>query len=185
MNLEGVNKNWLRDNYPEYEELLKEMSKVELTPTEPYKLNLKVVNKSDNENPKYESAEASGFDLRANLTESVTLKTLKRQIIPTGLFFDLPKGFEIQVRPRSGLAAKHGITVLNTPGTVDSDYTGEIKVILVNLSNDEFTVNHGDRIAQAVISSVTNSNIFNFNFVDKIEKITDRGESGFGSTGIQ
>ncbi len=149
-----------------------------------YRLTLKIVNKSNNENPKYESLGASGFDLRANLENPIILKSLERYAIPTGLYFDIPTGYEIQVRPRSGLAAKNGITILNSPGTVDSDYTGEIKIILANLSKDDFIINNGDRIAQGVLATVLNNTIFKFEFVDEIEKITERGESGFGSTGI-
>jgi len=150
-----------------------------------YKTNINILNKSNNENPKYESSGASGFDFRANLDKPVTINSLERTIIPTGLFFELPVGFELQVRPRSGLAAKNGITVLNSPGTVDVDYTGEVKIILVNLSNEPFTINNGDRIAQGVFATVTNERILNLNFIDKIEKVTKRNESGFGSTGLQ
>ena len=120
-----------------------------------YKIKIKYINKSDNENPVYAKEGDSGFDLRAN--EGGTLKTLERKLVSTGLFFELPDGYEMQVRPRSGLAFKHGITVLNTPGTVDTGYRGEIKVLLINLSNEDFTWSKGERIAQAVISSRVSS----------------------------
>lgn len=129
--------------------------------------------------PEYQTPEAAGSDLCAFLKESVTLKPGERRLIPTGLKVELPYGFELQVRPRSGLALKKGVTVLNTPGTVDSDYRGEIGVILINLGEEDFTVNDGDRIAQAVVAPVTHAYFF------KSEKLneTSRGEGGFGSTG--
>ncbi len=144
------------------------------------KLPIKFINKSDNENPTYAKVGDSGFDLRS--TEGGTLKPLERTIVPTGLFFELPDGYELQVRPRSGLAAKHGITVLNTPGTVDTGYRGEIKVILVNLSNDTFTFEKGERVAQAVIASRVSSD---FGELIEVTNISDseRGIDGFGSTG--
>ena len=144
------------------------------------KLPIKFINKSDNENPTYTKVGDSGFDLRS--TEGGTLKPLERTIVPTGLFFELPDGYELQVRPRSGLAAKHGITVLNTPGTVDTGYRGEIKVILVNLSNDTFTFEKGERVAQAVIASRVSSD---FGELIEVTNISDseRGIDGFGSTG--
>ncbi len=146
------------------------------------KLPIKFINKSDNENPVYAKVGDSGFDLRC--TEGGTLKPLERLIVPTGLFFELPDGYELQVRPRSGLAAKHGITVLNTPGTVDTGYRGEIKVILVNLSNDEFTFEKGERIAQAVIASRVSSD---FGELIEVTNLSDseRGLGGFGSTGTK
>lgn len=148
-----------------------------------FSLTLKFENRSTNPNPEYAKDGDSGFDLRANLDNPITLHTLERAIVPTGLFFELPLGFEIQVRPRSGLAANHGITVLNTPGTLDSGYRGELKIILVNLSNQPYTVNHGDRIAQAVFAAVIGKQLINFEKVDKINNDTDRGAGGLGSTG--
>ena len=150
------------------------------------KLELKFSNKSDNEDPKYATDGASGFDLRANLAEeggTITIKSGKRYIVPTGLFFEIPENFEIQVRPRSGLAAKNGVTVLNTPGTIDSDYRGEIKIILINLGDEDFVVNHGDRIAQAVFAPVYAKNVLNLVRVNEINTNTERSEGGFGSTG--
>jgi len=143
-------------------------------------LVLKYVNKSDNKEPEYTYSTDSGFDLRAN--ESVTLEPLGRSLVPTGLFFDVPKNMEIQVRPKSGLSIKRGLTVLNTPGTVDYGYTGEIKVILINLSNETQIINKGDKIAQAVICPVTQGFQVEFEKVDKIND-KDRNENGFGSTG--
>lgn len=148
-----------------------------------YKLKLHFSNQSTNEDPAYATAGSSGFDLRANLEEPITIKAGKRAIVPTGLFFGIPENFEIQVRPRSGLAAKNGVTVLNTPGTIDADYRGEIKVILINLGDDDFVVNHGDRIAQAVVASVISKNILNLVKEKEISTDTTRGIGGFGSTG--
>ena len=144
-------------------------------------MNVKIINKSQHELPAYETGSSAGMDLRANLTEPVTLKPLERAIIKTGLFIELPVGYEAQVRPRSGLAAKKGITVLNSPGTIDADYRGEIGVILVNLSNDEFKVENGERVAQMVISR--HEHIF-WKEVEVLEE-TSRGEGGFGSTGTK
>lgn len=148
-----------------------------------YKIKLLFSNKSTNEDPQYATAGSSGFDLRANLTENILVKAGSRAIIPTGLFFEIPENFEIQVRPRSGLAAKNGVTVLNTPGTIDADYRGEIKVILINLGDEDFMISHGDRIAQGVVASVTAKNIINLTRVSEISTDTERGEGGFGSTG--
>lgn len=141
--------------------------------------HLKIVNKSDNPLPKYESEQSAGLDLRAFLPSSVTLKPLQRQLIPTGLFLELEKGFEAQIRPRSGMALKYGVTVLNTPGTIDADYRGEIKILLVNLSDQDYVVNSGERIAQMVISRHESVKI------EEVEVLgtTQRGEGGFGSTG--
>ena len=147
-----------------------------------YKLPIKFINKSDNPSPKYVKVGDSGFDLRSN--EGGTLKPLERMMVSTGLFFELPDGYEMQVRPRSGLAAKHGITVLNSPGTVDTGYRGEIKVILVNLSNDTFTFEKGERVAQAVISSRVSSDFGELTEVTNISD-SDRGTGGFGSTGVK
>ena len=148
-----------------------------------FKINIKFSNKSNNPNPEYATKGSSGFDLRANLESPVTISSGSVAVVPTGLFFELPENFEIQVRPRSGLAAKNGVTVLNTPGTVDSDYRGEIKVILINHGKESFTIQNGDRIAQAVIASVIN--IFNFNEVKEISDDTERSSGGFGSTGLK
>lgn len=149
------------------------------------KVQFNFVNKSTNPNPEYATEGSSGLDLRANLEEPMVLNVGKRAIIPTGLFFEIPPHFEIQIRPRSGLAAKNGVTVLNTPGTVDADYRGEIKVILINLGEEPFTINHGDRIAQAVIASVIGKNVILLNQVSEISDNTQRSSGGFGSTGIK
>lgn len=143
-------------------------------------INVKIINKSKHATPSYETAASAGMDLRANLEGPVTLKPLQRMIVKTGLFIALPPGYEAQVRPRSGLAAKFGITVLNAPGTIDADYRGEIGVILANLSNDSFTINDGDRIAQMVIAAYVHTK---WEEVDVLDE-TKRGQGGFGSTGI-
>lgn len=149
-----------------------------------YKIKLAYSNNSNNEDPQYATEGSSGFDLRANLPDTnIIIPVGKRAIIPTGLFFEIPENFEIQVRPRSGLAAKNGVTVLNTPGTIDADYRGEIKVILINLGDEEFIVNHGDRIAQAIVNPVTAKKIINLIKVNEISTDTERGIGGFGSTG--
>lgn len=156
-----------------------------LSLAEQFKFKINFKNESTNPDPEYATAGSSGFDLRANLVDGpMKLYTGERAIVPTGLFFELPENFEIQVRPRSGLAAKNGVTVLNTPGTVDADYRGEIKVILINLGEKPFEIFHGDRIAQAVVASVTAKNIINLNRVTEILENTERGSGGFGSTGI-
>jgi len=142
-------------------------------------MNIKIINKSAHKLPHYETDFSAGMDLRANIDEQVTLKPLERAIIKTGLFMELPLGFEAQVRPRSGLAAKKGITVLNAPGTIDADYRGEIGVILVNLSNEEFVVNNGERIAQMVIAKHEHISWEEVNVLGE----TTRGAGGFGSTG--
>ena len=149
------------------------------------KLNVLFTNKSNNQDPEYATNGSSGFDLRADITEPIIIEVGFRSIIPTGLYFELPDNFEIQIRPRSGLAAKNGITVLNSPGTIDADYRGEIKIILVNLGQEPFTINHGDRIAQAVIAQVTAKNYINLKKIDEISDNTERGSGGFGSTGIK
>ncbi|KAF9659213.1 dUTP diphosphatase [Tenacibaculum sp. ZH5_bin.1] len=143
-------------------------------------MNVQIINKSKHQTPTYETEGSAGMDLRANINEAIILKPLERAIIKTGLFIALPVGYEAQVRPRSGLAAKKGITVLNSPGTVDADYRGEIGVILVNLSNEDFTVNDGERIAQLVI---TKHERVNWQEVEVLNE-TERGAGGFGSTGI-
>jgi dUTP pyrophosphatase len=150
-----------------------------------HKIKIGFVNESNNPDPEYATAGSSGFDLRANLDSPITIPPHGIKIIPTGLYFQIPENFEIQVRPRSGLAAKNGVTVLNTPGTVDSDYRGEIKVILINHSEVGFFVNHGDRIAQAVIASVIGKNFVKLNKVNNIDENTERGSGGFGSTGVK
>lgn len=143
-------------------------------------MNVQIINKSKHQIPAYETEQSAGMDIRANLNEPITLKPLERAIIKTGLFIALPKGFEAQVRPRSGLAAKKGITVLNSPGTVDADYRGEIGVILVNLSNEDFVVNDGERVAQLVIAKHEQ---ITWQEVDVLDE-TERGAGGFGSTGV-
>ncbi|MDY7394921.1 dUTP diphosphatase [Aureibaculum sp. 2210JD6-5] len=141
---------------------------------------VKIINKSKHLLPNYETSASAGMDLRANLNEQITLKPLGRAIIKTGLFIALPVGYEAQVRPRSGLAAKKGITVLNAPGTIDADYRGEIGVILVNLSNKDFIVNDGERIAQLIIAQYTQAKWEEVKVLDE----TKRGAGGFGSTGV-
>jgi len=148
-----------------------------------YKIKVAFTNKSTNPDPAYATAGSSGFDFRANLSEPMIIPVGKKGVVPTGLFFELPENFEIQVRPRSGLAAKNGVTVLNTPGTIDADYRGEIKVILINLGEEDFVVNHGDRIAQGVVATVTAKNVVNLARVAEISTNTERGTGGFGSTG--
>ena len=151
---------------------------------EDIKVKVKFVNHSNNEDPKYKHLDDSGMDLRANLPDGeITIGVGKIKLVPTGLHFELPESMEIQVRPRSGLAAKNGITVLNTPGTVDRGYTGEIKIILINLGEKDFIVNHGDRVAQAVVSPVISGRWSKIIKVDNIGK-AERGDGGFGSTGI-
>ncbi len=148
------------------------------------KITFNVLNVSNNPLPEYATDGSSGFDLRAWVDEPITLAPMERKLIPTGLFFEIPPNYEIQIRPRSGMAIKNGITVLNTPGTVDADYRGEVKVILINLSSEPFVINNGDKIAQAVISSVIGKVFVNLNTVDKITAQTERGTGGFGHTGI-
>ena len=144
-------------------------------------IQLKVINQSEHALPEYATILSAGLDLKANLSESILLKPLQRSLIPTGLFIELPEGFEAQIRPRSGLAFKHGLTVLNSPGTIDADYRGEIKVLLVNLSETDFIVNNGERIAQMVIAK--HEQII-WEPVIQLEK-SDRGAGGFGSTGTK
>ncbi len=141
--------------------------------------SIKIVNKSTNPLPAYQTEQAAGLDLSANLSEPVVLQPLQRQLIPTGLFIELPADTEAQIRPRSGLAFKHGITVLNSPGTIDADYRGEVKVLLINLSNEAFTIQHGERIAQMVVAKVEHAE-----FVE-VQELADsaRSVAGFGSTG--
>src|SRR6187549_2169678 len=144
-------------------------------------MKIQIINKSQHDLPNYETIASAEMDLRANLTESVTLKPLERAIVKTGLFIELPIGHEAQVRPRSGLAAKKGITVLNSPGTVDADYRGEVKVILVNLSDQPFVIEDGERIAQMVIAKHER---ISWNEVAALAE-TERGAGGFGSTGVK
>lgn len=141
---------------------------------------VKVINNSKHQLPEYQTALAAGMDLTANITENITLKSLERKLIPTGLFMEIPAGYEAQIRPRSGLAFKHGITVLNSPGTIDADYRGEIKVLLVNLSEEDFVITDGERIAQMVIAAHAR---ISFQLATQIGE-TVRGEGGFGSTGV-
>ena len=143
-------------------------------------MTIKVINKSKHNLPKYQTELSAGMDLYANIDEPITLNPLERTLVKTGLFISLPKGYEAQIRPRSGLAFKNGITVLNTPGTIDADYRGEIGVILVNLSSQDFTINDGDRIAQMVIAKHETA------IWEEVENLdeTNRGEGGFGSSGV-
>ena len=143
------------------------------------KVQVKVVREKGVELPKYETGGSAGMDVRANIKEPITLKSLERILIPTGLKVAIPEGYEIQVRPRSGLAIKHGITMLNTPGTVDSDYRGELKVIVVNLSNEAYTIEPNERIGQFVLNKIEQ---IEFIEVEELDS-TERGEGGFGHTG--
>lgn len=142
-------------------------------------MKVKIVNKSKHLLPDYATIHSAGMDLRANIDEDILLRPLERSLIPTGLYIELPDGFEAQIRPRSGLAVKHGISVLNSPGTIDSDYRGEIRVILINLSNEEFVVRDGERICQMIISKHEH---IEWNLVENLTE-TIRGEGGFGHTG--
>ncbi|WPR72214.1 dUTP diphosphatase [Flavobacterium sp. NG2] len=144
-------------------------------------MKINIINKSQHALPSYETIASAGMDLRANLTESITLQPLERTIVKTGLFIELPIGYEAQVRPRSGLAFKNGITVLNSPGTVDADYRGEIGVILVNLSNQAFEIQNGERIAQLIIAKHERAE---WTAVEELSE-TSRGAGGFGSTGVK
>lgn len=144
-------------------------------------MEVKIVNISGNPLPGYSTPSAAGMDLRANLDQSVTLKPLDRKLIPTGLYIELPEGFEAQIRPRSGLALKKGISVLNTPGTIDADYRGEVGIILVNLSGENFVVEHGERICQMVINKVE---MIQWNQVESLDQSV-RGAGGFGHTGTK
>ncbi len=144
-------------------------------------MKVKIVNSSNNALPDYSTSSSAGMDLRANLEQAVILKPLERKLIPTGLFMELPEGFEAQIRPRSGLALKKGISVLNTPGTIDADYRGEIGIILVNLSAETFVVEHGERICQMVINKVES---IQWSQVESLEE-SERGKGGFGHTGTK
>ena len=144
-------------------------------------IHVKIINKSNNPLPEYATADSSGMDIRAAITEPVTIQPFERILVPTGLFIELPHGYEAQIRPRSGLAIKHGITCLNTPGTIDADYRGEIKVILINLSKEEHSVQTGDRIAQMIIQTVEKAFLIPVIELDE----TERNAGGFGHTGKQ
>ena len=144
-------------------------------------MTIKIINKSQHDLPSYETIASAGMDLRANLNEPIILKSLERTIVKTGLFIELPIGYEAKDRPRSGLAAKKGITILNSPGTVDADYRGEIGVILVNLSNEDFVIENGERIAQLIIAKHERSEWIEVSQLSE----TSRGEGGFGSTGVK
>lgn len=144
-------------------------------------VKIEVINKGRQPLPAYATAQSAGMDLRANIPESITLQPLERRLIPTGLHIALPEGYEAQVRPRSGLALKHGITVLNSPGTIDSDYRGELMVLLINLSQNPFTVNDGERIAQLVIARHEQAVLTAVEVLDK----TERGAGGYGHTGVK
>lgn len=143
-------------------------------------MEVKIINKSDNQLPAYETVNSAGMDLRAYLPEGpVTLKPMQRMLIPTGLFMEIPEGYEGQVRPRSGLAIKNGITVLNTPGTIDADYRGEVKIILINLSDTDFVINSGERVAQIIFAKCEQMKVVNVETLSE----TERGAGGFGHTG--
>lgn len=146
-----------------------------------HNIQIKIINKGPHDLPKYESVGAAGLDLRAVLTDPITLKPLERAVIPTGIYVAIPQGYEMQIRPRSGLAIKHGITVINAPGTIDSDYRGEIKIGLINLSSESFQINDGERIAQAVVAQHA---VIAWELVDDLG-VTERGTGGFGHTGTQ
>ncbi len=144
-------------------------------------MKIKIVNKSHHPLPEYATALAAGMDLRANLEQPVTLKPLERSLVPTGVYIQLPEGYEAQIRPRSGLAIKHGISIVNSPGTIDADYRGEIRVILVNLSDEDFTIKDGERICQMVIAKHSRAEWIQVDALDE----TERGAGGFGHTGKQ
>ena len=144
-------------------------------------MKIEIINKSKHQLPAYETIHAAGMDLRANLDESIILKPLERTLVPTGLFISVPEGYEAQVRPRSGLAFKKGVTVLNSPGTIDADYRGEVKVILVNLSNEAFEIQDGERVAQMVIAAHEKAE---WTEVSELSS-TERGAGGFGHTGVK
>lgn len=143
-------------------------------------VKVKIINKGHQQLPAYATPQSAGMDLRANIDAKITLKPMERKLIPTGLFMALPEGYEAQVRPRSGLALKHGITVLNSPGTIDADYRGEVGVILINLSQEDFIINDGERIAQMVIARHETADFEQVEVLDD----TERGEGGYGHTGI-
>jgi dUTP pyrophosphatase len=144
-----------------------------------HNIQVKIINRSGNPLPTYATADAAGMDLRANLEAPITMQPLERTLVPTGLYMELPSGYEAQIRPRSGLAIKQGLTLLNTPGTIDADYRGEIKIIMINLSNEPQTIQHGDRIAQMVVAPFLQAKL------EEVKELTDteRGTGGFGHTG--
>lgn len=144
-------------------------------------LNVKVINKGHQPLPAYATSQSAGMDLRANIDESIVLHPMERRLVPTGLHIALPQGFEVQIRPRSGLALKHGITVLNTPGTIDADYRGELMVLLINFSDTDFVINDGERIAQMVVARHEQ---IEFQLVDELDD-TERGAGGYGHTGVK
>lgn len=144
-------------------------------------LNVKVINKGHQPLPAYATSQSAGMDLRANIDESIVLHPMERRLVPTGLHIALPQGFEAQIRPRSGLALKHGITVLNTPGTIDADYRGELMVLLINFSDTDFVINDGERIAQMVVARYEQ---IEFQLVDELDD-TERGAGGYGHTGVK
>jgi len=176
------------DNYSQ-EDFDKEFSEdkvnEEMSKYDGSKFELKVSNKSSNPTPEYATDGSSGFDIRANLDEPFFLGVGEHGVIPTGLFFELPTNFAMDIRPRSGLAAKNGVTVLNSPGTIDNDYRGEIKIILINLGVENFIINNGDRIAQGVMVPYYGKHYFQFIEKDTVSKDTQRSDGGFGSTGIK
>ncbi|MBQ6777163.1 MAG: dUTP diphosphatase [Paludibacteraceae bacterium] len=144
-------------------------------------MTIKIINKSNNPLPRYESAQAAGMDIRCNLSEPITLRPLERRLLPTGLFIELPVGYEAQIRPRSGLALKRGLTVLNTPGTIDADYRGEVGVILINLSGEDQTIEPGERICQMVIAKHEQPALEEVTILNE----TERGAGGFGHSGVK
>jgi len=144
-------------------------------------MEIKIINKSHNALPEYATEQSAGMDLRANLDEPIILQPMERKLIPTGLFISLPEGYEAQIRPRSGLALKHGIAILNSPGTIDADYRGEIGVILINLSTEPFTINNGERICQMVIAPFAHAQLLSVETLDE----TERGSGGFGHSGVK
>lgn len=144
-------------------------------------IKVRIINRGHHQLPEYATAQSAGMDLRANIDEKIVLKPMQRMLIPTGLYMALPAGYEAQVRPRSGLALKHGITVLNTPGTIDADYRGEVKVLLVNFSDADFEINDGERIAQMVIAKHETANFVEVEELDQ----TERGAGGYGHTGVE
>lgn len=144
-------------------------------------VQIKVINKGAQSLPTYATTQSAGMDLRANIDSPITLKPMERRLIPTGLYISLPQGYEAQVRPRSGLALKHGITVLNTPGTIDADYRGEIMVLLINFSTEDFIINNGERIAQMVIARHEQATFVEVDILDE----TERGAGGYGHTGVK
>ena len=165
--------------------LLKDLSQLQMEDLnpEPQKIPVKFINKSNHPDPTFQHKDDSGFDLRANIPgDTLTLRPMGRLAVPTGLYFELPEHYELQVRPRSGLAYKNGITVLNTPGTVDRGYRGEIKIILINLGEEDFIINDGDRIAQGVINGILSQYWSDFIKVEKVSE-SERADNGFGSTG--